>query len=145
MLRLIGPALAAALMLPALPVMAQEGERYRLERSGEGFVRMDRRTGIISYCEERAGELVCRMTADDREAFEDEIDRLQKRIDALESRLQALENRLAELAEGDLPSEEELDRTLSFMEQFFRRFMGIVREFEREWGGEPRQSEGERT
>lgn len=59
------------------------------------------------------------------------------RIAALEARVAALEARLAELeavppppASG-LPSDEEFERTLGFMETFMRRFMGLAREFER--------------
>ena len=32
----------------------------------------------------------------------------------------------------ELPSEEEFEQTLGYMERFFRRFMGIVEEFDRE-------------
>jgi hypothetical protein len=59
------------------------------------------------------------------------------RIAALEARIAALESRLAGLEGGGLPaaglpSDEEFERGLGYMERFFRSFIGIVREFEDE-------------
>jgi hypothetical protein len=59
------------------------------------------------------------------------------RIAALEARIAALESRLAALESGGipaagLPSDEEFERGLGYMERFFRSFIGIVREFEDE-------------
>ncbi|WP_430736327.1 hypothetical protein [Rhizobium wenxiniae] len=41
----------------------------------------------------------------------------------------ALEERLSQTPPGRLPSDAEVDRSLSIMERFMRTFMGIVREF----------------
>lgn len=106
--------------------VAQDDNRFVLEKSGSGFVRMDRATGEMSICEERAGQMVCKSAADERAAFDAEIERLQDRIEALEKRVEALK------AKPDLPSEQEFEQTLGLMERFFRRFWDIVREFESE-------------
>ncbi|CAN0654108.1 hypothetical protein JF546_08690 [Nitratireductor aquimarinus] len=111
--------------------MAQDAERFRLERTEEGYVRMDTRTGSMSICRERSGQLVCSPAADERTAYEEDITALQDRLDALEERLAALENANPQAA-SELPSEEEFEQTLGLMERFFRRFMGIVKDFEEE-------------
>ncbi len=111
--------------------MAQEAERFRLERTEEGYVRMDTQTGAMSICRERSGQLVCAPAADERTAYEEDIAALQDRLEALEERVEALESASPEAA-SDLPSEEEFEQTLGLMERFFRRFMGIVKDFEKE-------------
>lgn len=122
--------LLLACLLPT-DALAQDAERYQLERTENGYVRLDTRTGEMSICQERSDQLVCRVAADEREAMEADSDGLRAELDALERRVAALEEGRAA---GGLPSEEELDRTLSFMERFFRTFMGLAREWSE---GEP--------
>src|SRR5918994_3777129 len=76
------------LLLPLLAsASAAEPDRYRLEKTPNGYVRMDTRTGAMSICEEKWGELVCKMAADERTAVRDEIERLQTELKALNDRL----------------------------------------------------------
>lgn len=129
---------AAYLIVPVLAVpllsgaSASDTERYRLEKTDDGYVRMDTRTGEMSVCAERRGEMVCRMAADERTAMQDEIDRLQGDVESLEHRVDRLENSLTARVEKTLPTEEEFDKSLDYMERFFRGFMGIVKELEDE-------------
>jgi hypothetical protein len=135
-------ALTFPLLFISLAAGATEPDRYRLEKSPDGYVRMDTRTGEMSICEEKWDELVCRMAADERSAVQDEIDRLQAELKTLNDRLaglKALEDRVAKLessvtarVENSLPTEEDFNKTMSYMERFFRSFMGIVRDFEGE-------------
>ena len=131
------------LLLPLLAsASAAEPDRYRLEKTPNGYVRMDTRTGEMSICQEKWGELVCRMAADERTAVQDEMERLQTELKALDDQLatvKALEDRVAKLEnsvtakiEQSLPTEEDFNKTMSYMERFFRSFMGIVRDFENE-------------
>jgi len=133
---------------------AAEPDRYRLEKTPDGYVRMDTRTGEMSLCQERWGELVCRMAADERTAMQDELERLQSDIDALEGRLAevealelrvaALENSLTSRIEKTLPTEEDFNRTMSYMERFFRGFMDIVKDLESE-NSKPTEPGADRT
>ena len=125
--------LASVLLLASGAVgLAQESDRFSLEKTAEGYVRLDKRTGQMSTCQDQSGQLVCRMAADDRVAFEDEIDRLREQIDGLETRVAALESGSAG---NSLPSEDEFDRTMSYMQRFFRGFLEIVKEFDRDLRG----------
>ncbi len=141
-MRQIALILTFLLVSLAAGAFAAEPDRYRLEKSPNGYVRMDTRTGQMSICEEKWGELVCRIAADERTAVQDEIERLQTEVEALNDRLagvKALEDRVAKLEnsvaakiENSLPTEEDFNRTMSYMERFFRSFMGIVKDFESE-------------
>lgn len=121
--------LAAAAVFLALAVptgAAAQEDRYTLERTEDGYVRMDTRTGQMSICSERAGQLVCRLAVDDRDALQDDLEALQSRLTAVENRLSALEG----VPAAGLPSEDEFEQGLSYMERFFRRFMDMVKEFD---------------
>lgn len=118
--------LTAAMLLPAA---AEDAQRYTLERTEKGFVRMDTATGAISTCTDQNGELVCRLAADDRDAYDADIQALEKRIADLEAKVAGL----APGSAGDgTTSKEEFDTAMDQMEGFFRRFMGIMKEFQGE-------------
>jgi hypothetical protein len=131
-LKCLAVATALALPLAAAAAQAQNAERYRLEKTEDGYVRMDTQTGAMSTCAQKDGQLVCRMAADERTAFQDEIDRLQDRVKGLDERVAKLENSLSQRLESSLPSEEEFDKTMSYMERFFRGFMDIVRDLNKQ-------------
>ena len=122
----------ASLLLAALGsgAGAAEESRYTLEKSASGYVRMDTQTGEMSICEERSGQLVCKLAADERSAFQSDVDRLQATLAALEARIAALENSLTARLENSLPTEEEFEKTMSYMERFFRGFIDIVKDLE---------------
>ena len=86
---------AALCSLVAASAYSEETDHYRLEKSANGYVRMDTRTGAMSICEERTGQLVCKMAADERAAYQDEIDRLDNSVKALDARVAKLENSLS--------------------------------------------------
>ena len=68
----------AMLCVPALALLisaqafSQEpiANRFTMEKTENGFVRMDTLTGEMSICSEKADQLVCRLAADERRAFE---------------------------------------------------------------------------
>ncbi|MCT7378595.1 hypothetical protein [Chelativorans salis] len=134
----VAAATALLLLAPAgfgAQAYAQGAERFRLEKTESGYMRMDTQTGAMSLCRERSGQLVCNVAADEREAYETEIEALRERVSALEARVEALEERAGEVT-STLPSEEEFEQTLGLMERFFRRFMDIVKGLEEDRGQE---------
>ncbi len=133
---LLKSVIASAFLVSAasLPATAQETDRYTMEKSANGYVRMDRRTGEMSICEERSGQLVCKLAADERSAFQDEVERLQDRVSGLEKHPVAEIETVSRLnPQGVLPTEEEFEKSLGYMERFFRRFMEIVKDFDQDW------------
>ena len=112
----------ATLLLPATLLAAEaDTARFQLERSGDHFIRLDKQTGAMSLCEEKEGSLVCRMAADERAAYEDELDRLSDRVSALENK---------SIVNKALPSDAEIDRSISIMEKMMKSFMGVVKQFQ---------------
>ena len=120
----------ACILLLAVPAAAaaQEADRYALEKTADGYVRMDRKTGEMSLCTERSGQLVCKLAADERTAVETEMDRVTARLEDLEKRLAAVENQSVRVP--GLPTDEELEKSLTYMQRFFRTFMDTVKDFE---------------
>ncbi|WP_377276860.1 hypothetical protein [Rhizobium sp. R86522] len=128
----------AALSLGVPVAMAQDAatDRYTLEKSESGFVRLERQTGAVTLCTEADGTLTCRMAADERAAYDADLARLEKRIEALEKRV--AEGTAAK--SGELPSDAEIDRSIGIMERFMRTFFGLVQEFqgqEQDGSGDP--------
>lgn len=128
----------AALSLGVPVAMAQDAatDRYTLEKSESGFVRLDRQTGAVTLCTEADGTLTCRMAADERAANDADLARLEKRVEALEKRV--AEGTAAK--SGELPSDAEIDRSIGIMERFMRTFFGLVQEFqgqEQDRSGDP--------
>ncbi|WP_026622018.1 hypothetical protein M728_000188 [Ensifer sp. WSM1721] len=110
------------------PAYAQEPSpgRYSMQKSETGFARLDTETGEVSLCHEKNGELVCRMAADERAAFERELDLLTKRVEALEKAVKSGETAV----KPSLPDDEEIDRAMGIMERMMRKFMEIVKDLE---------------
>lgn len=113
-----------------LPAAAQDAERYRLERTQDGYVRLDTATGAMTLCRETEGRLVCapaRQQAAQETGSATDLESLRERLRILEGRVSALESG-APVA--GLPPEEEFERGIGYMERFFRMFMGLVKEFD---------------
>ncbi len=140
MIRRLTAVLAVA-SISAIPQVLADESRYQLEKSGNGFVRLDTRTGEMSICEQVDRQLVCRLAAEERAAFLSEIERLDQSVADLERRIAVLENGGG--AAKELPTEEEFERTLGFMERFMRRFMDIIEDFDR--GSEDDKTSVDRT
>ncbi|MEM9999712.1 MAG: hypothetical protein AAF940_02425 [Pseudomonadota bacterium] len=123
---LISTILASLIISPAI---AQEG-RFLLERTENGYVRMDTQSGDLALCVEEDDQIICRAAADERAAFQQQIDALEDRMEALE---QAMGAGITVLPDGNLeglPSDEEFERGLDYMERFFDRFLGIIEQFD---------------
>lgn len=133
-------ALAVGLGLGLMvPVHAEEVSpgRYSMQKSETGLARLDTETGEVSLCRENNGELVCRMAADERAAFERELDLLTKRVEALERAVESGET----ARKPDLPADEEIDRAMGIMEKMMRKFMEIAKELEL-YGNDPADQGG---
>ncbi|MEL6437155.1 MAG: hypothetical protein AAFP99_10220 [Pseudomonadota bacterium] len=115
-----------ALCASATFALAQEG-RFVMERTENGIIRMDTQTGDMAMCQEDENQIICRAAADERAAFQQQLDALEERIIALETQIGVVGS--GDMArDGGLPSEEEFERGLDYMERFFERFRGFIEE-----------------
>jgi hypothetical protein len=106
----------------AAPALAEDTDvaRFALEKTDGGFVRLDRKTGALTLCQESDGTLTCRMAADERAATR-KTSRLERRV-ARWSGAAAT----APLAKGEpLPSDGSR-ASIGIMERFMRSFFGLV-------------------
>ena len=108
---------------PSQEIRADGNGRYAMTPSPGGFLRLDTRTGAVSYCTTSKDIPQCRLAPDERAALEQEIDRLAKQNADLQKRVAALPPRPA----ISLPDKKDMDRALDFAEDFMRRMMRIVR------------------
>ncbi len=131
-------ALALAAALLAAPVAAQTVKRdgrHVLIVVDDGYIRLDTASGEIARCTGEPDKLTCRLAADERRAYLNEIERLESRIDHLEGRIAQLEIRSETRPDSTsrFPSDDELDRALDTTDEIFRRFFGLVRELKRDF------------
>ncbi|WP_375571749.1 hypothetical protein ABWH92_02220 [Ahrensia marina] len=134
---------ASAMVMPVLAQQANspiDGDQYHIVELEEGVLRIDRQTGDISECNETQNGWVCRLTADDRLAYEAEINRLDAEVDRLEEELAIARDALGYDGRDlslvpdpdsvrerlDLPTDEELDAVMDTAEEVMRRFFGMV-------------------
>lgn len=140
MRKVLIPAIALALPLLASPALADKQERYILAETESGAIRLDKKTGEVSFCKPANGGAACTIAADERQAWQSSADALNKRIEALEQRIARLEG---QAANGTLPTqppaqlseeeEKQLDKAMRFGETFFRRFMGMAKQLQRDF------------
>ena len=135
---IVVPVLIFALADPVAAQTVVRDGRYAIVPVEDGFLRLDTGTGAVSRCTGEIDRLTCRILPDERLAYEAEIGRLEDRIDELESRVAVLEaNRPlggldAPDGDGELPSEEEIDKVMTLAEKVMRRFFGFVKELKRD-------------
>lgn len=112
--------------------------RYVLEPAEDGFVRLDRETGQMSFCRQQAGRLSCRLAADERQAYEAEIARLQERVELLEEGLsgepgatedrQKSTDRLPATPQPENEEERQFEKAMDYAERALRRLFDVIKE-----------------
>ena len=127
---------ATAIARPAItrhagmPVPMPRRSATGSRRSENGYVRMDTQTGAMSTCEEHGGQLVCKLAADEREAYQDQIEHLQNSLKALENRVAALENKRSRRQR--FPPRRNSKRAWATWSVSSGGFMGVVKDMEEE-------------
>jgi hypothetical protein len=133
-----------------------ENGRYSLSPITDGVIRLDTRTGAVSTCTDKGSGWACYIIPDERAAFDAEIGRLQKDNDRLKAELaqrgpavagktdEALpkqDSLKPKIADGErkieipLPSERDVDRMMSFVENAWRRLVDIASRIQRDSSG----------
>lgn len=136
-----------------------ENGRYTLSPVADGVVRLDTRTGAVSTCTDKGSGWACYIIPDERAALDAEIGRLQKDNDALKAQLaergpavagktdealpkqDSLKPGKSGVAEGErkieipLPSDRDLDRVMTFVENAWRRLVDMASRIQRDSSG----------
>lgn len=156
--------LAAAIVVLQGAAFAQtmpdaENGRYALSPVPDGVVRLDTRSGAVSTCSNKGAGWACYIIPDERAAFDAEIGRLQKENESLRSQLaqrvpsangkidealpknDSLLPRVPKTADGErkleipLPSDRDLDRVMSFLENAWRRLVDMAARMQKDASG----------
>ena len=137
---------------------AEKG-RYTLAPVTDGVIRLDTRTGAVSTCTNTGTGWACYAVPDERAALDVEIGRLQADNEKLKAELAAREPvvtgkideplpkadslkkpepRVADGArkiEIPLPSDRDMDRMMSFLEQAWRRLIEMANRVQKDFSG----------
>ncbi len=126
----------------------KSNSRFQLEREGDGFVRIDRKTGETSYCRRVNSSLICKLAIEEREGFHDEIASLQSQLGSAKEKLDAIGEKDPDRPHADIPDpkthddagserdkiERELDQALEITKFTVRKLFGLVKELQKEYG-----------
>jgi hypothetical protein len=153
----IGALGAAAAQTRTMP--DTENGRYVLSPVADGVIRLDTRTGDVSTCTNTGTGWACYAVPDERAALDAEIGRLQADNEKLKAQLAAREPVVTgkideplpksdslktpdpKVAEGErkieipLPSDRDMDRVMSFLEQAWRRLVDMANRVQRDVTG----------
>jgi hypothetical protein len=151
---LAGIGAAAAQSMPEA-----ENGRYVLSPVPDGVIRLDTRTGAVSTCNNSGTGWACYAVPDERAALDAEIGRLQAENEQLKAKLAAGEPTVTgkideplpktdslkqpepKVAEGErkieipLPSDRDMDRAMSFIEQAWRRLVEMANRMQKDLSG----------
>jgi hypothetical protein len=133
-----------------------ENGRYTLQPSGDGMIRLDTRTGAVSSCSSSAAGWACYAVPDERAALDTEIGRLQAENEKLKAQLASREqapapgkiedampksDKAPNVADGQrkieipLPSDQDMDRVMSFLERAWRRLIDMANRVQKDMSG----------
>jgi hypothetical protein len=136
-----------------------ENGRYTLSPVADGVIRLDTRTGTVSTCNNSGAGWACYAVPDERSALDAEIGRLQADNERLKAQLAAREPTDArkidealpksdslkkgepKAADGEhkieipLPSDQEMDRVVSFLERAWRRLIEMANRVQKDFSG----------
>jgi hypothetical protein len=130
--------LALASMVLTAPTIAREqGGRFTMTPADNGFVKLDTETGAVSFCSRKPiGSFQCVLTPDDRQKLVRELDGLKAENEEMRQELARLRPLTGKDGEGQrtfrLPSEEEVDKALTYMQRMMRKFRDKLKEFEKD-------------
>jgi hypothetical protein len=116
--------------------------RFTMHPADGGVLRLDTQTGVLSMCRQSGGQSgggwSCAMMPDDRAAVTDEIERLKAENSELKTAVKRLEEMAGVPAEpgskpkstAGLPTEEELDKAMSYVQRMLKKFKDKIKELE---------------
>ena len=121
-----GPAAAGQATKTAADAPPASG-RYTMAPVDGGFLRMDTDTGAVSLCAKKAAAWNCETVPDDYKAMQQENEALKRELSEL--RREGGPTAKAE-RKLELPSEEEIDKAISQVEKYMRKFKGLIEKYQ---------------
>jgi hypothetical protein len=142
----LGALLGAPGAVAAETAPDSENGRYTFSPSADGMMRLDTRTGTVSYCSNSASGWACYAVPDERKALDEEIGRLQAENDRLKSQLASAgkpDDKPAgpSAAEKDrkieipLPSDQDVDRVMSLLQRAWKRLVEMANQMQKDISG----------
>jgi hypothetical protein len=143
----------------AQPMPDAENGRYTMSPIADGVIRLDTRTGAMSTCTDTGTGWACYAVPDERAAFDAEIGRLQADNEKLKAQLaerepvvsgkideplpktDSLKKPEPKRDDGErrieipLPSDRDMDRMMSFLEQAWRRLVDMANRMQKDVTG----------
>lgn len=128
---------SSAAQPPAATEAAEKPGRFTMQPADGGFLRLDTATGDVSLCARAGASFECKPVKDDRD-MQREIARLVDENKELKAEIKRLEEMLG-LDGGpgrnakpkfELPSEEDVDKALGYLERMFKKFRDKLRELD---------------
>jgi hypothetical protein len=143
----------------AAPMPDSENGRYALSAVADGVVRLDTRTGDVSTCSNTGTGWACYAVPVERAALDAEIGRLSDENEKLKAQLaereatvtgkideplpkaDSLKKPEPKVDEGErkieipLPSDRDMDRVMSFLEQAWRRLVEMANRMQKDVSG----------
>jgi hypothetical protein len=116
-----------------------DDSRYTFNRADDGYLRLDGRTGQVSFCSRKPVGWACQLVPDERAALESEIGRLQGENALLKKEMLshnlplpgAVKPDLPPVAKNDkpklqLPNDADLDKVMDFVGKVWRRLVEMI-------------------
>jgi hypothetical protein len=146
---------AAAVAVTSGSALAESSGRYTMSPAENGFVRLDKETGAMALCTKKDGTWAC-LPMDDKQAdLRKELDRLKAENSELQGEVRRLEDTFVggKRAEGsadgktppldgppgglppgglpelELPTEEQVDKAVDYLEGMIRKFRERFEDF----------------
>ncbi|WP_237152022.1 hypothetical protein [Oryzibacter oryziterrae] len=132
---LSAPALTSAMATDQAPAGPKDGvaDTFAFAPADGPQLRIDRRDGTVSLCEQTAGQWACKLVADDRKAYEDRLSEVEAENARLAARVSELERKLADsspmLGSSD---QQKLDEFLDLSDRMFHHFFNMVEDLKRQ-------------
>ncbi|WFU40531.1 hypothetical protein QA640_41275 [Bradyrhizobium sp. CB82] len=146
---------AGGSLVAAQSAPESENGRYTMTPTPDGVLRLDTRTGVVSTCSNNGAGWACYAVPDERSALDAEIGRLQAELEKLKAagptvsgkiedalpKSDSLKKAEPKAAENDrkievpLPSDQDVDRVVSFLERAWRRLIEMANRVEKDLSG----------
>jgi hypothetical protein len=144
---------------PAQSLPDRDNGHYALVAVTDGVIRLDTRTGAVSTCSNGGAGWACYAVPDERAALDQEIGRLQADNEKLRAELEARQPTVAgkideplpktdslkkpepKVVESErrmeipLPSDRDMDRMMSFLQQAWRRLVEMANQMQKDVTG----------